>query len=57
MKSVVWRLCALIVGLFSFIMAMVFEVDGTLGFLMVTIGLFLVILSIPFRGLIELLLP
>lgn len=54
MSRIILRVLILIFGVLTFASVLVFEIDGTQGFLLATLGVFLIIISLTLRGLIEL---
>lgn len=57
MKRVIMHILLLALGMLMVAAVMILEIDGTLGFLLVTLGVFLIFIGVTWRGLINLLLP
>lgn len=57
MKRVMIHILLFALGVLMLTAVMVLEIDGTPGFLLATLGLFLIFVGVTWRGLINLLLP
>lgn len=55
MNKTMIRIIMIIIGIVAIANVMIFEIDGTFGFLLATLGLFLIIIGLTLRGIIHLL--
>lgn len=55
MNWVTLRILITILGIALLALELIFEIDGIVGFLLATFGLFLIIIGLTFKGLVRLL--
>jgi len=54
MKWIVLRIILIVLGISLFALELILELDGTLGFLLATIGLSLIIIGLSIKGILKL---
>lgn len=53
MKWVIIRILISVIGITLFALELILEIDGIPGFLLATVGLFLIIIGLAFKGLVK----
>jgi len=54
MKWVILRILITVLGIALFALELTLEIDGIVGFLLATLGVFLIIVGLTFKGLVNL---
>lgn len=55
MKMVISQIIITIIGIALLGLVLIIEIDGVLGFLLATLGVFLIIIGLTFKGLVRIL--